>query len=108
MLKAVDAVLAKAGYLVLDARSGTSALARMKGISGPAVAVIDLVMPTMDGWELIAQMKKDPGLALMPIIVCTAHGSGQVDGAWLVLNKPVSVPAILAAVRESFEAISGR
>jgi CheY-like chemotaxis protein len=68
-------VLEDAGYLVLGARDGVEALARMRGVWSHAVAVIDLFMPRMDGESLIAAMRADSELASIPVIAV----SGQVD-----------------------------
>lgn len=88
------------GYLVLEARNGAEAVRRMRGIATEClVALVDLMMPDVDGWQLIATMRKDPELARIPIIVLTAHGPGPVEGADLVLVKPVSAEQVLAVVR---------
>lgn len=105
VLRSVEVLLEAEGYLVLSARSGEEALMRMKGISGTTVAVVDLMMPTMNGWELLAAMKNDVALSQIPVIICTARKTQHVDGATMVLQKPVTAPAILAAVRGSFQAI---
>lgn len=94
-------ILEDAGYLVLSARNGTEALARMRGISGPAVAVIDLVMPGMDGWHLIEAMRADKNLAVIAVIVLTAHdGRDPVKGADRVIRKPYKPSELVGAVQD--------
>ena len=39
----------------------------------PTIIITDLSMPIMDGWEMIARLKKDPSTADIPIIALTAH-----------------------------------
>ncbi len=92
-------LLQDAGYLVLAARNGNEALSRMRGITGPAVAVVDLVMPGMDGFDLINSIVKDPELKRIPIIVVTGQIREPV-GAARVLRKPLKVNDLLKAVNE--------
>lgn len=91
-----------AGYFVLDARDGVEALARMRGVVAPAVAVIDLMMPRMDGWELVRAVRADPHHAKFRIVVMTAQGREPVAGADRVLRKPCSPDLLLQAVDELF------
>jgi CheY-like chemotaxis protein len=94
-------ILEDDGYLVLTARSGAEALARMRGIFGPAIAIIDLIMPGMDGWQLIEEMRADERLARLPIVVITGRGDEPVPaGADLLLRKPYAIDELLSAVRE--------
>jgi CheY-like chemotaxis protein len=97
---ALEDVLESEGYIVLQARDGTEALARMRGVEGPVIALIDLMMPSMSGWELISAMKADRALRRIPVVVLTARGREAVEGANLVLQKPPIVPALLEAIRE--------
>lgn len=93
-------LLEDAGYLVLSARSGTEALARMRGISGPAVAIVDLVMPGMDGWDLIEAMQANNDLKRIPIIVLSAQGRDPIKGADRIMRKPYKATELVGAVRE--------
>jgi adenylate cyclase len=98
--ESVRELLEQQGFIVLDARSGGEALARMRGISGPAVAIIDLVMPGIDGWELIETIRADRDLKRIPIIVISAHAIEPVEGADRVLAKPVVPSELLRHVVE--------
>ncbi len=44
----------------------------------PTVAIIDLALPAMDGWELLATMQADPILASVPAVAITAYHSTNV------------------------------
>jgi len=71
---AVRAVLEDAGYQVAEANDGREALAFVKNaVEKPLLLLLDLMMPTMDGWQLRAQMRSDPDLAAIPIVIMTAH-----------------------------------
>lgn len=89
--------LEQAGYLVLGARDGTEALARMLGLAMRTVAVVDLRMPRMSGEELIAAMKANEKLRHIPIIVVTGQSARdlRVTGADRVLSKPVTAAQLL-------------
>lgn len=88
------------GYFVLPARSGTEALARMHRFSGHAIAIIDLNMPGMDGWELIETMRADEELAHIPIFVVSSQEGQPVQGADRVFRKPLVLDELLRAVQE--------
>lgn len=92
-------LLEDAGYLVLGARSGAEALARMRGITGPAVAVVDLVMPGMNGFDLIVAMRASAELKRIPIIVLSAQTRESIQGADRIIRKPFKSAELLEAVR---------
>lgn len=91
-------LLEAAGYLVLPARNGVEALARMRGYAGTAVAVVDLGMPGMDGAGLIRAMRTDTRLRCIPIVVVTARDVHAVEGADRVLKKPLARVALVRAI----------
>jgi CheY-like chemotaxis protein len=96
----VQDALEDAGYLVLGARNGIEALARMRGISGPAVAIVDLNMPGMSGWELIEKMRSSRDLANIPILVVSSAGGEPIKGADRLLRKPIALEDLLRTVQE--------
>jgi CheY-like chemotaxis protein len=92
--------LEDAGYLVLSARSGLEALARMRGFSNRAVAIVDLNMPDMNGIELIAQMRSEKELSNIPILAISAERKGPIEGATRFLRKPLELKELLRSVQE--------
>lgn len=92
--------LEDAGYVVLPARSGTEALARMRGISMASLAIVDLNMPDMDGWELISTMRADQHLSTIPILVISSHGRESVTGVERFFRKPLVLTDLLRTVQE--------
>lgn len=92
--------LEDAGYLVLSARSGLEALARMRGLSARAVAVVDINMPDMNGAELISAMRAEKDLASIPILAISADAKGPVAGANRFLRKPLELKELLRSVQE--------
>ena len=59
------------GYIPVLAASGKEALEAVARISVSAI-LLDLIMPEMDGFELLLRMKEDPGLRNIPVLVLTA------------------------------------
>ena len=64
--------LTASGYEVLKATDGIAALGRARE-DGPALAVLDVMMPGMSGLEVCRTLKADPKTARMPIIILTAR-----------------------------------
>jgi CheY-like chemotaxis protein len=64
-------MLESEGYIPELAANGKEALESLARISASAM-VLDLIMPEMDGFELLMRMKEDPGLSNIPVLVLTA------------------------------------
>src|SRR5688500_1810144 len=90
--------LETAGYPVVAADNGEAALARMRE-QKPCVVVLDLMMPVLDGWQLVERMREDPELKDIPICVLSAMASQPPPGMQCVLGKPVQLLRLLTAVR---------
>jgi CheY-like chemotaxis protein len=59
-------ILVAEGYRVDCAANGEQAWAYLRDGSPPALILLDLMMPVMDGWELYAALKTQPSLARVP------------------------------------------
>jgi CheY-like chemotaxis protein len=94
--EAVVEALADAGYPVVQAANGVEALHEMRTVA-PCLVFLDLMMPVMDGWEVVAQMDRDPSLAGVPVCVVSAHDKDPPRNV-RVLRKPVSLQALLDTV----------
>ena len=66
--------LEERGYVVESASNGVDALQILKGVQ-PDILITDMMMPKMDGSQLITEMKKDPQTAAIPIIVLAGRQS---------------------------------
>jgi len=64
-------VLERAGFRVAEASTGSEGL-RLAGLLRPAVVLLDLIMPGLDGWELSRQLHKNPATAGAAVIALTA------------------------------------
>ncbi len=91
-------VLRDAGYTVSVAANGREAMTAMRDCA-PSLILLDLMMPVMNGWEVLAAMADDPALTAIPVCVVSAM-SGSAPAGVAVLGKPVSVTALLEAVRK--------
>lgn len=94
--------LAAEGYEVGQAAHGKEALEWLRREGRPQLVVVDLVMPVMNGAELISRMRADPSLKGVPLVLMTAAipspGGGQVPQADGVLMKPFELDDLLAMV----------
>lgn len=97
-------ILAKEGFDVLTAKSGHEGL-RLAGEFKPSVITLDVMMPDYDGWSVLRDLKSDPELAGIPIIMVSIvdeKRKGFSLGASDYLTKPVDrkqLGAILAKYR---------
>lgn len=94
-------MLQEAGYRVESAMHGVAALARLRDGTKPALILLDLMMPVMDGWSFMAALKEDSAFATIPVIVTTGGGdrvlhSAPVSAAYL--NKPINRERLLAMI----------
>ena len=64
-------ILEGAGYTVVEAENGRAALERLRTMA-PGVILLDLMMPEMDGFEVVAEMRRHEAWRAIPIVVVTA------------------------------------
>jgi len=93
--------LEDAGFAVHTAANGRDAVAQLQQLTAPPrLLLVDLYMPVMDGWDLIAYVKSRDDLARIPIGVQSANLEVTLPGGVaFVLPKPVDVEALIAMVR---------
>jgi DNA-binding response OmpR family regulator len=101
--------LERSGYTVLQARDGEQAL-ELARAERPDLAVLDVMMPKMDGFELTRRLRAEEATSRMPIILLTARAQdadvdrGFESGADDYLRKPFSPQELSTRV----QAILGR
>lgn len=109
MLRITELSLKKAGFDLLIARSGNEAL-QLARQHLPALIVMDVVMPDLDGISALKELKATPATAKIPVIMLTSRGQNvtRVDaegsGAALYLTKPFSPSALAAEARRIIDA----
>jgi DNA-binding response OmpR family regulator len=101
--------LERSGYDVATAADGAEAV-RLAGELSPALAVLDVMMPSLDGFEVTRRLREDPATARIPVILLTARAQeadvqeGFGAGADDYLRKPFSPRELSARV----QAVLGR
>ncbi len=96
--------LEKAGYEVLEAADGLAAMG-MISERKPDLVVLDVMMPGMDGHEVLMRLRAANDTSRMPVIMLTARGAdadkvyGLNMGADDYMSKPFSVNELMARVR---------
>ncbi len=104
--RGLAALLGGWGYEVEEAADGQEALEKATGFL-PVVAVIDLVMPRLDGLELLRALQQE--VPFTAVIILTAHGtvetavSAMKEGAYDYLTKPVDVPRLKVLIEKGVE-----
>jgi CheY-like chemotaxis protein len=102
-------ILELAGYAVIEAADGKRALDAL-GRYRPHAVILDLMMPVMDGWEVLTRIQDDPALASVPVVVVSACAGVEdrrraVDlGAVDYLHKPFDARALTDAVEQAMAA----
>jgi class 3 adenylate cyclase/CheY-like chemotaxis protein len=101
-LRLLDAHLSPRGYRVLTASSGADALALLQ-TEDVDLALLDIVMPGMDGYELCRRIRSTPATEFLPVVMITASGSEQrlaalEAGADDFVVKPFDKGELLARV----------
>jgi DNA-binding response OmpR family regulator len=71
MIDLVRLILGRKGYDVIGANGGIEGLDAVRR-EHPDIILLDLMMPDMDGWEVYQQIKADPALKQIPVVVVTA------------------------------------
>jgi putative two-component system response regulator len=100
----VSAMLTRVGYQVEVAADGVEALARVRR-DPPDLILLDVMMPTMNGFELCRMLKGDPATRLVPIVLMTAlhHADDRLQaidaGADDFISKPFNAQELRARVR---------
>ena len=101
------------GYRVHQAADGRAGIASARR-HRPDLILCDVMMPGMDGYEVLAALRSDSALSRIPFIFLTAKGEkkdlrqGMVSGADDYLTKPVALDDLLAAIRARLERHSER
>jgi PAS domain S-box-containing protein len=98
----LESFFRKEGFAVVSAASGPEGI-RLARERRPAVITLDVMMPGMDGWAVLTQLKADPVLADTPVIMVTIvddRNLGYALGATDYLTKPVDRERLAALARK--------
>jgi CheY-like chemotaxis protein len=92
------------GFDVREANDGQEAL-DCANVFHPQLVLTDLMMPVMDGIELIRRLHDQPETAMVPVVAITADATEQTErlareaGAVDVITKPIDLTALLDRLR---------
>ncbi len=101
-------------YRVLVANSGRRALAIATVNPQPDLILLDVMMPEMDGYQVLAELRQNPRTAQIPVIFVTAMDALEDEqrgldlGAIDYITKPLRPPIVLARVRVHLELKAAR
>lgn len=102
ILEIVTVVLGLYDVPAVTASDGIEALAAMRGSAELGLVLLDLMMPRMNGVDVLAEMKRDPALVAMPVIMISGnyHTEQAVHamGADEYLLKPIDVDVLMRVV----------
>jgi two-component system response regulator VicR len=106
MIDLVRLILGRRGFLVIGANGGVEGLETVRQ-EKPDLVLLDLMMPDMDGWEVYQQIKADPDLRDIPVVVVTAKAQSidKVLGLHIAkvddyITKPFGPQELLESVEK--------
>ena len=109
----VEINLQLSGHTVTRARDGQQALDRVAEVD-PDVVLLDVMMPVVDGWQVLHRLAADPATREIPVIMLTALAEerdlirGHLEGAVRYVTKPFEMEALLAAIDEAAVPVDDR
>ena len=109
IVRLVQVNLERQGYNVVTAFDGKQALERIAE-HRPDLVICDVMMPYMDGFEVLTAIRKDPATRELPVIMLTAKAmdndvfTGYQRGADCYLTKPFSPLELISFVKRIFSA----
>ena len=109
ILEAISFILARDGWRVTTLSSGEAVLAEIRA-GRPDIVVLDLMLPGRSGFEILQDLRADPVLCTLPVLMLTAKSQARDRdmaarfGATRFMTKPFANADILAALRDLADA----
>lgn len=107
--KAAETTLRRSGFTVLTAVDGEEAL-RLARAEGPELILLDMIMPKLQGFEVLRILKEDPATAPIPVIALSNLGQEQdvrqaleAGAAAYLVKANISLQDLVKRVEEVFE-----
>ena len=107
IVRLIQVNLERAGYGVLMASNGLEAMEILRSTASlPDLILLDGIMPYMDGFEALTQIKSDAHLKNIPVVMTSARSrdadilEGENRGAVRYLAKPINPGDLLTVVRD--------
>ncbi len=107
----VREILEDEGYRVETAANGREALRRLLGEEPPRVLVLDLMMPVMDGWQILEELDRNASLSWIPVVVISASNA-RLSGVRAprvheFMSKPLDYHKLVTTIDRSMRARAG-
>ena len=112
IVRLVQVNLERAGYEVVTAFDGKDALEKVAS-EQPDLVVLDVMMPYMDGFEVLQNLRKNPNTRDLPVIMLTAKAQdadvfrGWQSGVDCYLTKPFNPMELISFVKRIFKSLEG-
>jgi len=112
IVRLVQVNLERAGYTVVTANDGKEALQKVSE-EHPDLVVLDVMMPYMDGFEVLQNLRRNPSTRDIPVIMLTAKAQdadvfkGWQSGVDCYLTKPFNPMELLSFVKRIFDSMEG-
>ncbi len=106
----MSAYLEEAGYRVVHAASGKEVLQTVRSIR-PAIIILDIILPGKDGWEILRELKADPEINDIPVVITSVladEETGFAMGAADYIVKPISRENLQTRLRRLWSAAAQR
>ncbi len=113
IVRLVEVNLQRAGYDIVTAYDGVEALEKVQS-EHPDMIVLDVMMPRMDGFEVLQNLQANPATADIPVIMLTAKAQdadifkGWQSGVSSYLTKPFNPRELLTFVERIFQSMQER
>ena len=110
IVRLVQVNLERAGYQVVTAFDGKDALEKVEA-EQPDLVVLDVMMPYMDGFEVLQNLRKNPSTRELPVIMLTAKAQdadvfrGWQSGGDCYLTKPFNPMELISFVKRIFKSL---
>jgi CheY-like chemotaxis protein len=98
--EAMREALEEEGYPTLSAADGERALELLAKGPRPRLILLDLMMPVMNGWELLKVLRASAALARIPVVILSSASGSPAPHGVPSVKKPISVQSLLRLVDE--------
>jgi two-component system, OmpR family, response regulator len=108
IIEAIRFILSRDGWVVETHADGATAAQAVRD-KAPDLVVLDVMLPNRSGYDILTELRAEPALAALPVLMLTARGQkkdrelAERIGASRFMTKPFSNAEMLAAVRELLE-----
>lgn len=103
-LEVLRVLLEQRGYRVVTVDSGQVAIEQAIALH-PAMILLDILMPEMNGWDVMAALKAHPDTASIPIVICSVSSQGEAPQGYQDyvdwVDKPIDSASLFQSLRRA-------